>query len=326
MEKKYRVFAVILLLLCLLVSGFYIGNSRQIESARLFLKGYNFDGILLSLLILIATLILEFFILPWKDTSVHKFLHPNKSVITDIVIGSIYLLGLASIFKGLVFIGLGLDVTLTEESGASDPAKNTVWFLIYFVLADFLKYWYHRICHEVEFLWQIHKFHHAATEFVVITGNRIHPVERILQNILVFAPLALLGLTVETYLGILILASFIDKLQHSSIDWNAGWFGKYVFFSPVGHRIHHSEEEEHWDKNYGDFFVIWDKMFGTYYNNKKINKEVGVSDNWMNEKGMIYDLMHSTYLSLVEFKKSLISRQWKATHMRKELEDNYTKN
>ena len=31
------------------------------------------------------------------------------------------------------------------------------------------------------------------------------------------------------------------------------------------HRIHHSLEERHFDKNFGAFTTLWDRLFGTYH-------------------------------------------------------------
>jgi sterol desaturase/sphingolipid hydroxylase (fatty acid hydroxylase superfamily) len=31
------------------------------------------------------------------------------------------------------------------------------------------------------------------------------------------------------------------------------------------HRIHHSLEERHFDRNFGAFTTLWDRLFGTHY-------------------------------------------------------------
>jgi sterol desaturase/sphingolipid hydroxylase (fatty acid hydroxylase superfamily) len=110
-------------------------------------------------------------------------------------------------------------------------------------------------------VWQIHKFHHSAVAFVVITGNRIHPLEKIVQNLVVFIPLRFLGSPVETYLLITVIINVIDEMQHSMVNWNLGWIGRNIIFSPVGHRIHHSKEPELWDKNFGNIFAFFKKTY-----------------------------------------------------------------
>ena len=39
---------------------------------------------------------------------------------------------------------------------------------------------------------------------------------------------------------------------------------EYVFVTPSHHRVHHAANEQYLDKNYGDVFIIWDKLFGTF--------------------------------------------------------------
>jgi hypothetical protein len=39
---------------------------------------------------------------------------------------------------------------------------------------------------------------------------------------------------------------------------------EYVLVTPSHHRVHHASNEIYLDKNYGDMFIIWDKLFGTF--------------------------------------------------------------
>ena len=40
---------------------------------------------------------------------------------------------------------------------------------------------------------------------------------------------------------------------------------EYLFATPSNHRVHHGTEDKYLDKNYGATFIIWDRMFGTFY-------------------------------------------------------------
>jgi alkylglycerol monooxygenase len=39
---------------------------------------------------------------------------------------------------------------------------------------------------------------------------------------------------------------------------------EYILVTPSHHRVHHASNEKYLDKNYGDVFIIWDKLFGTF--------------------------------------------------------------
>tara|TARA_B100001173_G_scaffold2841_1_gene2553 strand:- start:4992 stop:5483 length:492 start_codon:yes stop_codon:yes gene_type:complete len=39
---------------------------------------------------------------------------------------------------------------------------------------------------------------------------------------------------------------------------------EWIFNTPSHHRVHHGANEQYIDKNYGNLFIIWDRMFGTF--------------------------------------------------------------
>ncbi len=39
---------------------------------------------------------------------------------------------------------------------------------------------------------------------------------------------------------------------------------EYILVTPSHHRVHHASNEKYLDKNYGDVFILWDKLFGTF--------------------------------------------------------------
>lgn len=282
---------------------------------------YSFTGMLISLAILLFCFLLEFIFLPLKETSVYKILHPNKSVIADLILGLSYSLGIFFILKSILYLSLdNYFPGLFKIKGPQDLKSLTLWYipslLFYLLVADFFKYWFHRLSHQIEFIWQIHLFHHASIDFVILSGQRIHPIEHILNRILVSLPLIALGIRVDMYISVLIVLLFVEKLQHSKINWDYGWIGRNIVYSPIGHRIHHSKHEDHWDKNFGDLFVFWDKLFGTYYKGDNLKIEIGLKENWMNEQGVLYDLWHSAYLSFKSFIQSWKDKNWIATHLR----------
>ena len=322
MKKYYYILTFGLAIAFLLAIGWNF-NDATIAQLKAHYTAYSFKGIFISLGVLLFCLVLETFFLPFKESSIYKIFHPNKSIVTDLVIGFTYTLGVFFFVKTIFLTGLG-DAAFTEVKIPKlvEPSAFT-WkyipaLLMFIVLADFLKYVFHRLCHEISFLWEIHKYHHASTDFILLTGNRVHPIEHILQKIFVSIPLIALGIKVDMYIAVIIFSLFIDKLQHSMLHWNYGFIGKYFIYAPIGHRIHHSKEIEHWDKNYGDLFVFWDRLFGTYYKGKHVNKEVGVTENWMNQEGIIYDLWHSMYLSILSLKKSITTWSWRAAHLKKD--------
>ena len=55
---------------------------------------------------------------------------------------------------------------------------------------------------------------------------------------------------------------------HTEIIGKLGWFEK-IFMTPSQHRVHHGSDEMYLDKNFGALLSIWDRMFGTYVEEKQ---------------------------------------------------------
>jgi sterol desaturase/sphingolipid hydroxylase (fatty acid hydroxylase superfamily) len=137
------------------------------------------------------------------------------------------------------------------------------------VLYDFMTFYTHYLEHRVAAGWEIHKVHHSAEVLTPITNHRFHPLQEIFDNFGRVVPVGiLLALPLEdncanvgrAYL-ILNTLSFYH-LRHSHIALSYGRFEKY-FLSPAQHHLHHSQEPQHWDKNFGLLLSCWDRMFGT---------------------------------------------------------------
>ena len=60
--------------------------------------------------------------------------------------------------------------------------EATPWFLrivIAFLVADFFFYWYHRLMHQIELLWNFHAIHHSQVRLNFFTDSRAHFFDRL---------------------------------------------------------------------------------------------------------------------------------------------------
>ncbi|MAF30369.1 MAG: hypothetical protein CL820_12025 [Croceicoccus sp.] len=128
------------------------------------------------------------------------------------------------------------------------------------VLYDFFYYWVHRAQHTYPLLWRFHAVHHSVRHLSVPCGYG-HFTEQIFKAIIILGPLSHLiawnGAVVAT-LFILFQGTYI----HSSTSISLGR-GAWLIGDPRTHRIHHSREPEHFDRNFGSLTLVWDKLFGT---------------------------------------------------------------
>jgi len=238
---------------------------------------------------------LEVPMLGWQNSSLYRLVHPSKSTVVDIVCFAISILKIGGI--GIFIFSLGLADLFLKLIDPVVPRgiltfNNPILQLIWGMIAiDFCKYWIHRTQHQWKVWWELHKFHHNAKEFNVITTTRDHPTDEAALAIALAIPFALLGGKAEQFLLLSVLGAMHAGLTHSMLPWNFGWIGRWILVSPIGHRIHHSALPEQFDKNYGMIFIFWDRMFGTYYDGTLINQTVDVSDNVYNKRSIFWDII-----------------------------------
>lgn len=63
-------------------------------------------------------------------------------------------------------------------------------------------------------------------------------------------------------------------LQHANLDYRAGWL-KHLFSVAELHRWHHRTDYQEAQVNYGAWLVVWDKLFGTYYDAPSQTEQIG---------------------------------------------------
>lgn len=158
--------------------------------------------------------------------------------------------------------GVFIEIPLWQWLAPLGTAGYALQFVILVMVTDFLGYWRHRAEHR--WFWAIHVVHHAPTE--LHAANDIgHPSQVWLNLLFVSIPLSLFQLDGP---GLPQAAAFLVTLWsyyiHSPIDVHFGPLRKALVDNRY-HRIHHSREPRHFDKNFAVCFSIWDRMFGTAY-------------------------------------------------------------
>ena len=142
-----------------------------------------------------------------------------------------------------------------------------IWIqiLLLFLIRDFTHWNVHRLLHRVPFLWNFHKVHHSVKEMGYAAHLRFHWMESVVYNIIQFIPLALLGFTLDQYIGVYVFTILIGHLNHANIFLPLGPL-KYILNNPQMHIWHHAKKLPRGVKygcNYGLSLSIWDYLFGT---------------------------------------------------------------
>ena len=176
------------------------------------------------------------------------------------------LLGLQMTLAKAVAVGLLIPVLYAGWSAAGfQPVRlGSVGGIAGVALAifvnDFLAYWHHRFLHR--FFWPVHATHHSIRELSAV-NSYAHFAEKVSQFLVMVIPLSLVSWDSPAVPAAIVWA----------ITWSEYWIHspttaqfsglRSIFVTPPFHRIHHSVEPQHFDKNFGILFSFWDRMFGT---------------------------------------------------------------
>ena len=141
------------------------------------------------------------------------------------------------------------------------------WFLFSFIVlifaVDFWTYIVHRAQHKFPVLWAMHSLHHSAEALSVVTGAR----HFWLEDPFVSGVFPVVAIVFKVPDEMVILVTFFyflagDGLAHLNMRLPLGRFVLWVQ-NPQYHRIHHSVEPQHQNKNFCKMLPIFDVIFGT---------------------------------------------------------------
>ena len=141
-----------------------------------------------------------------------------------------------------------------------------VQFAAAILLLDLVHYLGHRLFHSVGVLWRIHEVHHSDVDYDVSTAARFHPLEIIgakafyLGGILLWAPPLSAVFAAELHTALLNVFAHANVALPTPVE---RWL-RWAIITPDLHRIHHSEDVADQNRNFGQTFIWWDRLFGTY--------------------------------------------------------------
>ena len=164
---------------------------------------------------------------------------------------------------------LGLSFTILsykwieERVALTHITTNGLTYVIAFICLDFSHYWIHRIDHKINFFWNSHIVHHSSEEFDLACAVR-QPISSFVKIFSLFLlPAALLGISPLVIATVTPIQFFAQFWYHTRYIKRMG-FLEHILVTPSHHRVHHAFNKEYMDKNMAQIFIIWDKLFGTF--------------------------------------------------------------
>jgi alkylglycerol monooxygenase len=141
------------------------------------------------------------------------------------------------------------------------PASPVPW-LVSFVFVDFAYYWWHRLSHEVNFLWAGHAVHHQSEDYNLAVALR-QSIATSFTSLPFYYPMALLGVPTVVYASMVAFSTLYQFWIHTELVGRLGPL-EHFLNTPSHHRVHHAVNPQYLDKNYGAILIVWDRLFGTF--------------------------------------------------------------
>jgi len=161
-----------------------------------------------------------------------------------------------------------LTLLVINNNFASDyklsSSINLIKIISYFLIADFLTYWYHRIIHRQPILKKyVHSAHHDNYQTVpldILNGSCLE----ILSNFLISYLIPTFIIQPNFFESVIIYGIIVSHTVYLHIDVDYDYFIPY-FISSNYHTKHHHIG----GGNYGQFFGMWDFLMNTLITEKQ---------------------------------------------------------
>lgn len=179
---------------------------------------------------------------------------------------------LSSLSSGVTNVlkdSLGLAVVLVSypylvsQIAVTEISSNWLTWIIAFIVIDFAGYWNHRLSHHINIFWNQHVIHHSSEDFNLACALRQSISNVVGYTAILLLPAALLGVEYSVIAVLAPLHLFGQFWYHTQHIGKLGWI-EYVLVTPSQHRVHHAINKQYIDKNLGQIFSVWDRLFGTF--------------------------------------------------------------
>ncbi len=213
------------------------------------------NPILYAIPVFLLTMVIEWCIGRWRG----RDLYVMADAITSLQMG--LLSQLASVFMAVFTVGM-YAMMYAHYRLTSWPIESWWVWPLALLFYDFLYYWVHRCGHEINLMWAAHQVHHSSEYFNLSTALRQSSTTP-LWSWPFYLPMAVIGIPPLVFVTVALIDLLYQYWVHTELIGKLGWFDR-IFVSPSNHRVHHGQNDYCLDKNYGGILIVWDRLFGTF--------------------------------------------------------------
>ena len=179
----------------------------------------------------------------------------------------------------IIILPITMYATQFEFHELFKPENVILSFLFQLIIIDIFLYWWHRLNHEVSFLWRFHHVHHLDETLDISSGVRFHFGEVILSALIRSIIIITFNITLVNLLLIEAIILLSSIFHHSNINLPSKLekiLSNFIV-TPSIHWVHHHKRQSETDANYSTIFSWWDKIFNSKSRfERKIKMSIGV--------------------------------------------------
>lgn len=190
----------------------------------------------------------------WKHAGLNLFFTATTAVVN---------------FCFALLIVMASDAAVEQGWGILQWVDMPIWLdlILGLMLLDLVgAYFIHWLEHKVHWMWKFHIIHHSDVEVDATTALRHHPGESVFRAIFTLVAVLITGAPMWLVMVYQSSSAFLSQFNHSNLripTWLDAVLSKLII-TPKMHRVHHHAELPYTDKNYGNIFPFWDRIFSTY--------------------------------------------------------------
>ncbi|MFT4298948.1 MAG: sterol desaturase family protein [Aeromicrobium sp.] len=209
-------------------------------------------------------IVIELAALKWLDHDDNPTGYALKDARASISMGilSVFFLTGFKIVTFLAFVAVFTYVAQWEL-----PVDTWWYWVVLMVGIDFSYYLHHRFSHRVRIAWAGHQAHHSS-EYMNF-GTALRQKWNPWFEFFFWLPFPLLGFAPWTIYVAFSLNLIYQFFVHTELIDRLPRPIEFIFNTPSHHRVHHGSDREYLDKNYAGILIIWDRMLGTFTEEKQ---------------------------------------------------------
>ena len=172
-----------------------------------------------------------------------------------------------------IFCVTGFMVFLLYQNHLSsiylDLSNRSILYFFFSIMLmtlfhDMYFYWTHRLLHLPGWYQKVHRIHHQSSNPSPFTSLAFHPVESVIQALVLPLMVVIIPLHPFAIFIFLIYMVYKNVRGHAGYEFTTADQRKHKWNQVHSYSIHHNLHHSHGTGNYGLYFTIWDRVMRTF--------------------------------------------------------------